>query len=362
MHIRSIAGAALLFGMFLAIFANPILAGPAAIGVSISVRIAPPILPIYSQPICPAEGYVWIPGYWAYEGSGYYWVPGFWERPPRIGFLWTPGYWGFAGGAYLWHAGYWGPTVGFYGGVNYGFGYPGHGFYGGSWNGNHYFYNTSVTHVNRSVIHNVYNTRVVSVTNRTSYNGGPRGINSRPTAAEVGAAREHHVAMTTGQTRHQEQARAERAHFTPVNNHVAASRTAENRAAAERHNERANRAEAERRAEAKSPARAHSNEANHREANRAAGKPRAETNRAAAKPPQPRPSESRGNHAPSTTKPAQRHTEKPPSSQHNTAHVQPAQHATPKQPAHATPQKHPNAQPAGSRHSSAQSKPEHEKP
>jgi hypothetical protein len=271
----------------------------------------------------------------------------------------------------LWHAGYWGPTVGFYGGVNYGFGYPGHGFYGGSWRGNHYFYNTNVTNVNRSVIHNVYNTRVVSITNRTSYNGGPHGISSRPTGAEAGAAREHHVAMTAGQTRHQEQARAERTHFTPVNNRVAGDRTAENRAAAERRNEGANRAAAERRTEANRTAPAHRNEANHNEANRAAGERRAETNRAAAKPAQPKSSESRANNAPShvnnnasrsTAKPAQRHTAKPAAPPHNAAHVQSAQHATPKQMAHAAPQQHANPRPAGNSHSPAQSKPEHKKP
>ena len=32
-------------------------------------------------------------------------------------------------------AGYWGPHVGYYGGVNYGFGYMGVGFAGGAWRG-----------------------------------------------------------------------------------------------------------------------------------------------------------------------------------------------------------------------------------
>ena len=61
--------------------------------------------------------------------------PGVWVRPPQVGLLWTPGYWGWGGGAYLFHAGYWGPHVGFYGGVNYGFGYGGVGFGGGRWVG-----------------------------------------------------------------------------------------------------------------------------------------------------------------------------------------------------------------------------------
>src|SRR5580658_2017496 len=50
----------------------------AQIGVSIS--IGPPALPVYEQPICPGDGYLWTPGYWAYnyDVTDYYWVPGTW--------------------------------------------------------------------------------------------------------------------------------------------------------------------------------------------------------------------------------------------------------------------------------------------
>src|ERR1700722_10827047 len=80
---------------------------------SVQIAVAPPALPVYEQPPCPVEGYLWSPGYWAYAGGDYYWVPGVWILPPQSGFLWTPGYWGFAGGYYGWHAGYWGAHVGF---------------------------------------------------------------------------------------------------------------------------------------------------------------------------------------------------------------------------------------------------------
>ena len=84
-------------------------ASPAQIDIGISVRVAPPALPVYAQPICPGPGYSGLPGYWAWnEDGGYYWVPGTWVVAP-VGMLWTPGYWGFAGGFYGWHAGYWGP-------------------------------------------------------------------------------------------------------------------------------------------------------------------------------------------------------------------------------------------------------------
>ena len=67
-------------------------ASPAQIAVSIT--IGPPALPIYEQPICPGDGYIWTPGYWAYGPDGYFWVPGTWVFPPTVGYLWTPGYWG----------------------------------------------------------------------------------------------------------------------------------------------------------------------------------------------------------------------------------------------------------------------------
>jgi len=72
-----------------------ILAVPAAsrAQVSASITIAPPELVVYTQPVCPQEGYLWTPGYWAYGDEGYFWVPGTWIEPPSEGLLWTPGYW-----------------------------------------------------------------------------------------------------------------------------------------------------------------------------------------------------------------------------------------------------------------------------
>src|SRR6185437_389995 len=118
---------------------------PAFPAVQVSIIIAPPPLPVYEQPPLPAAGYLWVPGYWAWSDGGYYWVPGTWVQPPRAGLLWTPGYWALANGVYFWHPGYWGPAVGFYGGVDYGFGYDGVGFVGGYWSRNAFYYNRAVT-------------------------------------------------------------------------------------------------------------------------------------------------------------------------------------------------------------------------
>lgn len=199
-----------------------LLAAPAASygAVFISVGFAPPVLPVYTQPICPGDGYLWNPGYWAYGPEGYYWVPGVWVQPPMVGVLWTPPYWGFAGGVYGFHEGYWGPHVGFYGGVNYGFGFGGVGFGGGRWDGGHFAYNTAVNNVNVTNIHNTYVDKTVIVNNNNyshvSFNG-PGGAMARATSQEMQAEHENHVAPTQAQQSHFQAAQANRANFASAN-------------------------------------------------------------------------------------------------------------------------------------------------
>jgi WXXGXW repeat (2 copies) len=191
-------------------------AAPAQIALSVS--IAPPVLPVYRQPICPGEGYIWTPGYWSYtEDGGYYWVPGTWVEAPEVGLLWTPGYWGWGNGAYLWNAGYWGPEVGFYGGIDYGYGYIGNGYAGGYWNGGRFFYNSRVNNINTTIIHNVYRKTVVEHATRVSYNGGRGGIKARATARQESFAHERHVPPASVQREHETAARADRSQFASVN-------------------------------------------------------------------------------------------------------------------------------------------------
>ncbi len=193
----------------------------AQVAVGVSVHIGPPALPVYAQPICPGPGYIWTPGYWGYGDDGYYWVPGTWVMAPSPGLLWTPGYWGWGSGAYIWHRGYWGPHVGFYGGINYGYGYGGVGFVGGEWRRGVYHYNTAVTNVNTRIIHNTYRTTVINnntTINRVSYNGGHDGIMARPSSRELSAEREHHMEGTHEQIRHEQAARSNR-EFLASENH-----------------------------------------------------------------------------------------------------------------------------------------------
>jgi hypothetical protein len=184
-------------------------------GVFISVGFAPPVLPVYEQPECPEPGWLWTPGYWAYGEDGYYWVPGSWVPAPYEGALWTPGYWGYETNLYMWHPGYWGRHVGYYGGVNYGFGYMGVGFVGGGWRGHEFAYNTAVVHVNNRIIRNTYIDRTVVERNtivndrHVAYSGGPGGIRHEAGADERMAMHEQHMAPTSYQTQHIEAARSD---------------------------------------------------------------------------------------------------------------------------------------------------------
>lgn len=184
-----------------------------SVGVGIGVGFAPPPLPYYEQPPAPGYGYIWTPGYWGWSdyGDGYYWVPGAWVLPPAIGFLWTPPWWGFVDGVYVFNAGYWGPFVGFYGGINYGFGYTGWGYEGGYWRGRDFYYNRAVNNITNVNLSHVYN-RPVATTgglSRVSFNGGPRGVHAVPTDAQLRATRGSRLGATSAQLQHMQAARAQ---------------------------------------------------------------------------------------------------------------------------------------------------------
>jgi len=151
----------------------------------------PPELPVYDQPPIPGPGYIWTPGYWGGGPSGYFWVPGTWVQPPSVGLLWTPGYWGWRDGSYVWSAGYWGPHIGFYGGVDYGFGYGGVGYEGGRWANGVFAYNRTVNNFGGVTITNVYEKTVIVApgASRVSFIGGSGGITLRATAEEEARSR-----------------------------------------------------------------------------------------------------------------------------------------------------------------------------
>ena len=98
--------------------------------------------------------------------------------------------------------------MGFYGGINYGFGYFGLGFVGGRWDGGHFFYNRAVLNVNVEVIHNVYNTIIHETVSHVSYNGGNGGIDVRPRPEEEAAAHDRHIGPVPAQTQQIQAARS----------------------------------------------------------------------------------------------------------------------------------------------------------
>jgi hypothetical protein len=186
----------------------------------VDITIAPPPLPVYLQPEIPAPGYIWTPGYWAYGPDGYFWVPGTWVEPPSVGLLWTPGYWGWREGVYVWNAGYWGPHVGYYGGINYGYGYVGTGYLGGYWSGGVFAYNRTINNFGGVHITNAYSKTVINNTNvkQVSFNGGPGGTAVKPTPQQLAFAKETHVSATASQTLQQTTAGTNKAMLHSVNN------------------------------------------------------------------------------------------------------------------------------------------------
>src|SRR5579862_4533558 len=183
---------------FVAFLAAP-MPSPAQVTVDARIALVPPAMPVDAQPPNYRANSIWTPAYWAYGPRGYHWVSGSWVVPPAAGQLWTPGYWGYRSHAYYWHQGYWSPSVGFYGGINYGYGYFGTGYVGGRWYGNAFRYNTAVTNVNRTVIHNTYVDKTVVYRNgynHVSYNGGRGGIHAQPTAVEM-KNRSYYTTSTT---------------------------------------------------------------------------------------------------------------------------------------------------------------------
>ncbi len=200
-----------LLGSLLLALAMVVAPAKSSAQVSIFVSFGPPAIPVYEQPYCPGPGYIWTPGYWAWDQDyGYFWVPGTWMPAPFIGAMWTPGYWGWYNSGYSWYPGYWGTSVGFYGGINYGYGYTGRGYYGGYWRGDRFYYNRYVNRITSRNITTVYNQRVVVNERgpRISYNGGRDGINARPTSVELAAARTRRFGANSRQLEQQRWARS----------------------------------------------------------------------------------------------------------------------------------------------------------
>jgi len=72
-----------------------------------TTTVAPPTPYVeYANP-APQSGYVWVDGYWWWDGSSYVWVQGHWGVPPTAGYVWVNGGWVDQGGSYVYVYGRW---------------------------------------------------------------------------------------------------------------------------------------------------------------------------------------------------------------------------------------------------------------
>jgi hypothetical protein len=133
--------------------------------------------------------------------------------------LWTPPYWSRVDGGYAFHAGYWADEIGFYGGVNYGYGYAGDGYQGGRWENGAFSYNRAVNNLGSLGITNVYDRSVTADDNavRVSFNGGHRGTAALPTRHQEALAGAGHIGATAEQQKHFELASMNRSLYSKLN-------------------------------------------------------------------------------------------------------------------------------------------------
>lgn len=55
----------------------------------------------------PGVAYVWVPGYWWWDGWTYLWVRGRWALPPADGYVWVRSGWVVRDGRYVFMHGRW---------------------------------------------------------------------------------------------------------------------------------------------------------------------------------------------------------------------------------------------------------------
>ena len=87
------------------IFAGVLATG--AMAADIVVRIGPPRPVVERRPRPPARGYVWVPGYYRWDGRAHVWVPGLWELPPRPHARWEAHRWVKRRGEWVFIEGRW---------------------------------------------------------------------------------------------------------------------------------------------------------------------------------------------------------------------------------------------------------------
>ena len=85
--VRTVTGAVLVAGL---LAAAPACAAPRG---RVYVRVGPPAPIVEARLVAPGPGYLWVPGYYRWDGGAYVWVSGRYELPPRRHAAWVPAHW-----------------------------------------------------------------------------------------------------------------------------------------------------------------------------------------------------------------------------------------------------------------------------
>jgi hypothetical protein len=75
--------------------------------VFIAARVGPPPPQIEVIGMRPGRGFVWIRGYYRWDGMAYMWSPGRWERRPFPHAVWVQGRWRHHASGWYWVEGRW---------------------------------------------------------------------------------------------------------------------------------------------------------------------------------------------------------------------------------------------------------------
>lgn len=76
-------------------------------GERVYVRYGPPVERVDVIGAAPGPGYVWIKGFWRWDGRSYLWVPGRWVVPDRGYHRWQAGHWVHDRHGWYWVDGRW---------------------------------------------------------------------------------------------------------------------------------------------------------------------------------------------------------------------------------------------------------------
>jgi hypothetical protein len=79
-----------------------------AANAEVYVRVGPPAPVREVVPARPGPRYVWVSGFYRWDGRRYLWAPGYWVLPPRpVYSAWVPGHWRGTHHGWVWVEGHW---------------------------------------------------------------------------------------------------------------------------------------------------------------------------------------------------------------------------------------------------------------